>query len=228
MSIGLAFIRSAVASKRDITFLVDYGLEVNDFVGEEKKVIRFVSRYSQRYEKLPKYSTLAAHFDDIDFPERDNLDYLSDQIKIRSISTKAKDKIQAAFECLRNNDIDEAHDLFESISSDFTKQDQGNRVFLYSAIQEEILKYHDDRQQQNFSPQIVPFGFPSLDGVSEGTQSGETVAIVGDTGVGKTFTLCTMSNAAYNAGNNVLIVSMEMSAEQIARRILAIRSKLGC
>jgi predicted ATP-dependent serine protease len=63
-----------------------------------------------------------------------------------------------------------------------------------------------------------------LDDVSDGLQKGDTVALVGLSGVGKSYIICRMANACHAAGEVPLIVSMEMSAHQMARRCLALRT----
>ena len=67
----------------------------------------------------------------------------------------------------------------------------------------------------------IPSGFPSLDKITEGWQSGDLIVVGSRPAVGKTaFGLNVAVNVAMNMKMPVMFYSLEMSSEYIARRLL--------
>lgn len=67
----------------------------------------------------------------------------------------------------------------------------------------------------------VPSGFPELDGMTSGFQSGDMVLIAARPSMGKTtFALNLAQHAALRAGKSIAVFSLEMSKEQLAYKLL--------
>lgn len=90
---------------------------------------------------------------------------------------------------------------------------------------QEVLAQHDIRQRAS-EASGVPIGLQYIDAVTGGAQRGDFWALIGDTGAGKTFILCRAAQGACDQGRRVLFVSLEMSAEQIGRRYLALGGRV--
>jgi replicative DNA helicase len=88
-----------------------------------------------------------------------------------------------------------------------------------------VLEGHDKRQRSGQMAGI-PFGFEYIDNMSDGAQAGDTIAVVGRPSVGKSYIMFKMILTAYAAGYMPLVISMEMSAVQCARRLLALYSSV--
>ncbi len=67
----------------------------------------------------------------------------------------------------------------------------------------------------------VPTGFRHLDALLKGLQPAELLFIAGRPSMGKTAFLLTLARNAAQRGHRVAIFSLEMSAEQVAQRLLA-------
>ncbi len=67
----------------------------------------------------------------------------------------------------------------------------------------------------------VPTGFRKLDLLLKGMQPSELIFVAGRPGMGKTAFLLTIARQVAHRGHRVAIFSLEMSAEQVAQRLLA-------
>ncbi len=73
----------------------------------------------------------------------------------------------------------------------------------------------------------VPTGFNALDRITSGWQKSDLVIIAARPGMGKTaFILSAMRNAAVDFGHSVAIFSLEMSAVQLANRLISAEAQL--
>lgn len=70
----------------------------------------------------------------------------------------------------------------------------------------------------------IATGFPQLDRITGGLQRGHVIIIAGRTSMGKSALALDFVSNAVNQGKRCLIFSQEMSDEQIAERLLAIKS----
>ena len=71
----------------------------------------------------------------------------------------------------------------------------------------------------------VPFGFPTLDGITGGAQPGWLTVVAARLGQGKTWTGVRMGFAAAATGHKVSYFSLEQSRHQIAMRLQSFASK---
>lgn len=64
----------------------------------------------------------------------------------------------------------------------------------------------------------ITFGFPGLDTVTSGAQSGQLITYIGEPKAGKSTLLLRSAIAAHQAGNHVLFIGFEMSNDEQAAR----------
>lgn len=69
-------------------------------------------------------------------------------------------------------------------------------------------------------------GFPYIDRVTGGAQPGDAWAIAGESGAGKSFTLCKCVMSAVANGKRCMFVSMEMPNMQMGRRSMAMGAEV--
>lgn len=95
----------------------------------------------------------------------------------------------------------------------------------FKSIQEVLFKAQSDLEklaQQKGEITGLPTGFYDLDKITSGLHSNELIIIAARPGMGKTaFALNIACNVAINTGKTVAIFNMEMSAEQLAMRMLS-------
>jgi replicative DNA helicase len=84
----------------------------------------------------------------------------------------------------------------------------------------DILDKHSELQL-GCTPRGIFTGFPYVDEITGGVQAGDFWVIAGESGTGKTYTLCKCVMSAVQSGKKAIFVSMEMPIKQLARRVLA-------
>lgn len=73
----------------------------------------------------------------------------------------------------------------------------------------------------------VPCGFPDLDALTGGFQSGNLILLAGRPGMGKTaLALSIARNAAIDYGRSTLFFSAEMSQDELTQRLVALEARL--
>lgn len=223
MSVGLSLL-AALLQEKDSHLLVDSPIQVDEFIGNEQVVFTFVTNHLHQYGRLPETETVRVSTG-IELPEIPNepFKFWVDLFKQRSLANKLSQVVEKISESMSEGDYIKTSEILRESSLIISMENTQGRVTVLKDIMHAILAAHDKRQRSLIELN-TPFGFPYLDKISDGLQKGDTIALAGRTGAGKSYVLCHFANSAHKAGKVPLIVSMEMSAEQIGRRILALRS----
>lgn len=230
MSSGLSFLRGVLEQDRNgVAFLPVFGLKREDFVDEEAVVLRYVLKHVRKYGILPEFTTIKRRFKEVSFPPVSNepLLFWADQVKARKLSEQIRTQFKDVFRALRSGNPENAIATIRELSIELAREDNENKVETLQELANEVLRLHDVKQQTMDSKPRIPYGFKHLDAVSGGAQPGDTLAIIGFTGLGKTYFMCRMAVAAHAAGCSVLFVSLEMNTILIARRLVSLRTHLN-
>lgn len=226
MSVGLCFLKKMIEQGAAISYMTDNGIGPDHFVDVERRAYDFVQTHAQAYSALPSVGVIERELE-IRFPSvpESTLDFWTDRLKQIHKARQIRDAVKATQLALSKGEVEEASELLQVAAT--TLHETGPvRVRTLASLAEDVLARHDAlRFGQNLIE--VPFGFPYLDAISDGLQKGDTVALAGETGIGKTYVVCAMAQAAHRAGKVPLIVSMEMRDFLVARRILALRLQLN-
>ncbi len=125
-----------------------------------------------------------------------------------------------------SEDIDTLIDKAQNITSNLGDASKFNRFVepineILKRHQEQLTEIQKENQSGNKDITGVPSGFESLDILTSGFQKSDLVIIAGSTSMGKTsFGLSVLLNAA-KAGKTCAFFSLEMSPEQIAKRLIS-------
>ncbi|MBR3284791.1 MAG: replicative DNA helicase, partial [Bacteroidales bacterium] len=153
-------------------------------------------------------------------------------IKILKQKTIQRDLITASYDIL-NQSYDESTDVDELIDNAQTK--------VFAAIQNNVKRdvqdigsiinsVLDNLQELQTMTGLsgVPSGFPSIDRVTQGWQKSDLIILAARPSVGKTaFALNVARNAAVEANMPVAVFSLEMSADQLGKRLITTESGLS-
>jgi replicative DNA helicase len=133
-------------------------------------------------------------------------------------------------EDLVNMAFDESYDIVDILSG---TEDKLKDIFATSAanihaldkaiegVKEQINRNHSDAGRLTGTPT----GFARFDSRSGGLQKSDLIVVAADTSQGKTSLAVTMAmNAATQGGVSIAMYSMEMKKEQIAARMMSIKS----
>ena len=153
-------------------------------------------------------------------------------IKILKQKTIQRDLITASYEILKQS-FDESTNVDDLIDNAQTK--------VFAAIQNNVKRDVQDigsiinavldnlQELQNTTGLSgVPSGYPSIDRVTQGWQKSDLIILAARPSVGKTaFALNIARNAAVDANMPVAVFSLEMSADQLGKRLITTESGLS-
>lgn len=195
------------------------------FTPEETPVYEFIATHLNRHGRLPDPTTIREA--GIGLPRAtEPPPYYLERVRNRAIWAQLEALGPAFLEAVRHRNMEGAMTSLRSMlqntqavnpSSSITSiQEQGRNVLEQYAI-----------AHRTFRLIGVTLGWDCVDAVTEGGHPGDVVILVGRPNVGKTYGLLWMLKKAWMSGSSVLIASMEMSAEQITRRVIGLQSGLN-
>ena len=225
MSAGLGLLHKLITEQVSPVALLEKGIDQAFFVKDEARAFAFIRSHLASYGEMPSLRTVESELD-LTFPKfpDEHLDYWITKVKRRHQTTLLIKATQDIQDALKDNDVDGAGEIARQVSAALQLTGTAREeLFHLSALADRVVERHD-RQQRSTVMSGIPFGIPYLDSISDGAQPGDTVAIVGRPGVGKSYLLLQMALDAWRAGYTPLFVSMEMPPVQCARRILALLS----
>jgi replicative DNA helicase len=225
MSTGLGLLRSLILEDRTILSLGDdFSLSRSSFNDSDIKVYDFIYSYFISYGKMPTTKTVEVECDVsfaklVDEPPLYWANSLKKQNTIAAVLSSSGRQKSAAVRGDAEAAIDEARKLV----SEYDAIHEADRLLQVGTLSDVVLEQHDKRQVSSVLSGI-PFGFPFLDEITDGAQASDTVAVVGQVGIGKSYFMLQCALNAYKAGYTPLILPMEMSAIQCTRRMVALHS----
>ena len=153
-------------------------------------------------------------------------------IKILKQKTIQRDLIKASYDILKQS-FDEGTNVDDLIDTAQSK--------VFAAIQNNVKRDVQDigsiinsvldnlpELQNTTGLSGVPSGYPSIDRVTQGWQKSDLIILAARPSVGKTaFSLNIARNAAVEANMPVAVFSLEMSADQLGKRLITTESGLS-
>lgn len=201
-------------------------LDRSIFIDEEVELLDFLRSHYRRYGVIPAIATVEDELD-LDIPIAEEVpEYYIKRVHDRKLYGVVKAKFNDLKDSLRRFDMDDARtvidDLRASTRISHTATDIRN---IREAVNGAMELY--DYAHLNPGVSGVPSGWPEFDDVTGGYQPGDLVSFVARPAMGKTFLMLKQSLSSWVAGYSVLVVTMEMSIEQCARRIVAMQAGIN-
>lgn len=224
MSVGLGLLHRLLSDNRSVTVLHQAGIREEDLADKELEVYQELMKHTRLYSSIPNIETIERETG-VDFPDfpAEPLGYWIDKVtrrsRIRLILAKTKDAQDYAGE----GSVDDAEEVLQALWTELSTKRQGEHVHRLADLLTDVVTDHDVRQMRS-SMAGIPFGLPYLDGISDGAQPGDTIALVGRPGTGKTYLCLLFASFAYTLGGSPLVATLEMTPKQVARRVVALRS----
>jgi replicative DNA helicase len=95
------------------------------------------------------------------------------------------------------------------------------------SVLHDTFEYLEQANNRSSSVSGVDTGYADMNDMTSGFQSGDLIILAARPSVGKTaLALCLARNAAVEAGVGVAIMSLEMSKQQVAQRLLCIETRV--
>ena len=218
MSDGLNLISAAIRVG-SASSLVSMPAEM--FLDDELTAYSFVTDHYRRYQELPTAATLREETN-IRLPAApESLSYYEDQLYHRTAYNHIRLQFGTLREALATRDVAQAVSIARSIATVQVSSARDGMHRMDSALGEVLSRIERARGYGGIPG--IPVGWPTFDYETGGLQQGDVVSLVARMGMGKTYTAMKMVDAAHLDGANVLVVTTEMTSEQIARRKVAIR-----
>lgn len=221
-----AEVLSAVARNKDIHLIVG---EDKDLFGAYGDAVDFAREHYLRYKEVPSKSLIEAEFPDIELPEATAptpfyLDRLKSQFvnsNIEQIMLKASDAMEKGVPAKR------VLDGLQTRLAKLGKYTTGARDLDLTDVEsaEEYFKQVRQKAEENGGVVGISTGFKSIDAVYHtGIAPGQLIVPIGYTGRGKSMWTLLLAVNAWAQGKKVMIVSLEMSPEEVRDRAYAMMS----
>jgi len=227
MSIGFGLLQKIMEENRPVSFLGDNDIPVEAFNPEETRVYEFMADHVLSHGRMPRVRTVEAELDvKIRGLPDEPIGYWVDTLKTRYLSAVILDGYEEVSKSVMDGEMTDAVDKLQSIAMSVGKRAAGDQITTLGASVAGVLEDHDIRQHSAMMKGI-PFGIEYLDEVSDGAQPGDTIALVGRPGVGKSYIMGMIALHSYLYHEDVpLVVTMEMLTSQWARRTMALKSNI--
>jgi replicative DNA helicase len=208
-----------------------------------RRVYAFVQAFISRHRKLPQWETVAGKFQlDVD-PTTEDIGFFADLIRKRAARLTLEDGILNDLVPMLQNPADDT--TFDPLGASAKMMKLCSEVCSAFRVDgTEALDYNHDVgvriRDYNLRKKMqgrvgVPYPFEPMNLATSGLVGGEGAILFARSGVGKTWFLSLVCNAAVNAGVSVLALSQEMSPAQLSQRIDAVgagvspdRLRRGC
>lgn len=218
MSDGLKLL-STIVENGSASLLRD--LELEYFVDREREVYSFVRRHYRRYGTIPVFDTVENELD-ISLPEAEEVpEYYLKRVHDRHLYARIRGQYSDLQESLRVFDMDRTREVIGDMSRSTRILHSATDIRSLGEASASVMGEYD---YAHANPGIsgVPVGWPRYDAMTGGYQPGDLITYVARPEMGKTYTVLSHVAAAYATGHSVLVVTMEMTIEQITRRLLGI------
>lgn len=223
MGIGLDLLSSIIQESSRATVA-----EISEqlFVGEQElSAYRFFINHYRSYGQLPTADTFLTN--GIRLPRvSEPLDYYMQRCRNR-VRYNALVSLQGSLPAMiRDQRIDQALDsLRETISTVNMINLSSAVVSSAQAFDRIMLQYDEDQSREGLRG--VTLGYDIIDRVTDGAQGGDIIIIAGRPNQGKSYLLLKMAIEAWTAGSSILFASMEMTVDQVARRMVGMMSGIS-
>lgn len=210
-------ILNKVLKTSDISIINDNNL-TQDMFFEYEDEFGFIMHHFQKYGKVPDKETFLKQFQDFNLIEVEESDrYLLDTLNEEYIYSKAVPIIQQAAELLKQNSSNEAVEYLLAEMNDLTNLQKTEGIDI---IQNGENRFNEYQEKVNGKDtKYITTGFEELDSIFKGFARGEELIVLfARIGQGKSWILNKMLSHAWQVGNNVGLISPEMSANKIGYR----------
>lgn len=218
MSIGLQYLNSIITNGAR-TELLDLNPAV--MVDEaERRAYDFVMQFTRNYDALPTVDTCARHghsLPDAIYEAEYYRARLADRFK-HGAYAEAMRTAQAAYQQRNMGGVDDALRSYFDVTSRVVRDDDTQT--LHSLMQE----VYDDYQEAHLrtARRGVTLGWDYLDQLTGGGEGGDVVTVVARPNKGKSWLITHMAHRAWRANHSVLLLTMEMTGKQMARRTMGL------
>jgi replicative DNA helicase len=197
---------------------------------DELRVYDFVRLHYRRYSVLPAVPTVEEELGERLPVVHETVDYYKRRVSDRRLYNELRGTYRELQTHLKDHDLEQATNVvaqMRNITRVFTPNED---LRTLQEAGDGVMRHYEDahhRRLYGLGISGIPTGWPTIDAMTGGYQNGDLVSWVARMGSGKTYSLLAQALGAWRGGYSVLIVTMEMTIEQIARRALGIEAGIN-
>lgn len=220
-SIGLNLIYNAIETDKFVEFVT---IPESGFYGEsELKVYKFVSDYIKQFNRFPTIELLTSKFD-IKSPA-EPFDYYKEEFTNRYIFNLYQHEMNSINKLVADKKIKEATEKLNEFTGKIISLRAKSSSFI-TTMQDLAKNVLSTVDEMRYSAGMtgIPTGWRSFDEATSGLQAGDVYVFSGRPKKGKSQIILSMASDAFSKGFSPLLVSMEMTSRQYARRFCGLKA----
>jgi replicative DNA helicase len=225
MDVERALIAKAVQTGQ-VERLISMGVEEDHFADPEVRQVFAISvRHLRQFKTPPSMEAMRKALDETELQgytfdvASDSLEYLAvefiKQVKRRATIHAIRDIAKVVDE--QPQEHSELDAIFLEKARELSRLVPSTRIARLSEVDQRIAAYN--ALVESGEPPGIPMGIPVFDALTQGVRKHEFISIAGWQGTGKSTLLLHIFFHAYLLGKTPLIVSLEMEAEAILRKV---------
>ena len=237
MKLGINLCACVLTSKdpRDLMRVVDEGIRLSHLQEDESTLLNSIQTHFQDFGVIPDKESLreslpAVLIEMLPSTPPEPLAFYIREIKKRALNIMIEETIRGTIDSIKVGDTDAALSTMKEMVHKAIQQsmDGGQGVDLSSNADTRFKEYTRLRDLRAAGLiDGLPTPWPLMNEVTLGWHPGELTAFVGRVGVGKSWALLSMVISSWDSGKTPLIVTNEMSAAMLGRRLDAMIARLG-
>ena len=217
---------SALRKSNSVSALAETNIAL--FIEEDELVaFQWMRQYVVDHGAFPSVLTFRQHTGIATVTTNEPLSYYVEEGFKRALYMHMRGPMGDAYECMKDRNAAEALALMQQMCrsvNDLRARETG-RISLDAALAEAEAEYMEARM--SFGLRGITTGWDYVDGITAGWQNSDLISLVARPGRGKTYYLLWMAYHAWLSGRRALFVSMEITAAQLARRLIGIHSRIN-
>jgi replicative DNA helicase len=193
------------------------------FNGSYKRMFRFIRDFRTQYGKVPSKKEFSKKFPEFEFAEEieEPLSYYCDELRSKVKHNMLADALEKAQDFMGELNSEDAYKTLWGtllkIATEVIKTD----MFKLGLNTEKRWEAYEKRKLGG-GYIGTPTGYTPFDLMTGGINVTDIITILGFTNSGKTWILCIIAVLMAKAGYKILLLTREMSPEQLGKRIDAI------
>jgi replicative DNA helicase len=209
--------------------LISEGISSRHFYDERNRAVwDFIDDYISQYSSEPSSQTIVEEFNDVEFEVvTDSFAYIKDQFVFSVKRKEAFTALVSLGEIIDANQFDDIlniDELFLQKSRELAELIPVTNAEKFSNMKERIEAYKIAKEEG--VTKGIRFGIPTLDEATLGLQSHELLTLAAPSGMGKTTMGLYFNFNHYLDGHTPMIISLEMGADEIYRKIDGMAAQL--
>lgn len=218
-----------IVQERDLASVTDAAIRPEFFRDDRsRQVFETLLRHRAEYGQVPGPSVVRSDFPDYKLVQvRESFPYLIDRLRKQHSLALIEEGLREGVEAYDDGDPTGAAAALSRTLSRLSGDVPSTRDVDVTRTGEERLARYLQLRDLPDGMRGVPTGFETLDRATQGLQNEQLVTLVGPPKAGKSTLLLLSSIAAHLYGKRPLVLTFEMSNEEMSERMDAIRSGIS-